>query len=347
MSMQALMNVPPAMRDVQWLAYSLQEAIQLEWSTIPPYLCAYWSVKTDRGVPATTLDISSTLQSIVVEEMLHMSLACNMLVGIGGTPNIYSANFAPKYPGQLPGHVNPNLIVGLAGLAKDVPGCKDQVYKFVQIEWPETDPLATLRAPGYHTIGEFYDAVSQVFDRVAPAIVPDRQLTNMLMPDLAVITNVADAKAKIDLIKRQGEGTACSPFASDGSGRIATAPELAHFYRFGEIHAGFRLAKDASAPHGWSYSGVPLPFPDEHDLYLMAEVPAAGYAPESDDFDRKYTAVLKLLYDAWAQGDGNKLQAAIDSMDNDLTPTALSLLTAGHPTGSGKGIKGPDFRFLP
>jgi hypothetical protein len=36
MSMQALMAVPAPMRDAQWLAYSLQEAIQLEWSTIPP-----------------------------------------------------------------------------------------------------------------------------------------------------------------------------------------------------------------------------------------------------------------------------------------------------------------------
>jgi Ferritin-like len=278
--------------------------------------------------------------------MLHMGLACNMLAGIGGTPNIYSANFAPKYPGPLPGHVNPKLTIGLAGLSKDVPACKDQVYKFVQIEWPENDPLATWRDPGYRTIGEFYDAVSQVFDQVNPSIVPDRQLTNPLMPDLAIVHSVADAKSKIELIKKQGEGTSSSPFASDGSGRIADPGELAHFYRFGEIYNGNRLIRDPKAKKGWSFSGPALPFPDERDLYLMAEVPAVGYSPESDDFDRTYTSVLKLLHDAWAQGDGKKLGTAITSMDNDLTPAAVKLLGARYPTGVGKGIKGPDFRFL-
>jgi hypothetical protein len=43
-SIPGLMNVPAKERDAQWLAYGLQEAIQLEWSTIPPYLCAIWSV---------------------------------------------------------------------------------------------------------------------------------------------------------------------------------------------------------------------------------------------------------------------------------------------------------------
>ena len=150
----------------------------------------------------------------------------------------------------------------------------------------------------------------------------------------------------IELIKRQGEGTSSSPFASDGSGRIAPAPELAHYYRFGEIHAGRRLVPDAEARLGWSFSGDDVPFPDERDLYLMAEVPEGGYSPESDDFDRAYTAVLHLLHDGWARGDGSKLQDAINGMQ-DLTIAALTLLEAGYSAGSGQGIKGPDFRFLP
>jgi hypothetical protein len=276
-----------------------------------------------------------------------MGLACNMLAGIGGTPNIYSANFAPKYPGPLPGHVEPNLIIGLAGLSLDEPGCKDQIYKFVEIEWPENQPLAP-RLPAYHTIGQFYDAVKKVFDEVKPTIVPDRQLTNpAYMPDLVVIADVPGAKQAIDFIKQQGEGTSTTPFAPDGSGEIADTRELAHFYRFGEIYEGRKLKKDSSVPRGWSYSGAPLPFPDAKDLFLMSEVPPAGYSPESDDFDHKYTAVLQLLHNAWAQGKPDLLNTAISCMDSDLTPTAVALLGKGYPTGSGKGIKGPDFRFLP
>src|SRR5437899_5216170 len=106
MSIQGLMNVPREERDVQWLAYSLQEAVQLEWAAIPPYLCAYWSIKTGG-------EIRSTIQDILLQEMLHMGLVCNMLAGIGGTPNIYSENFTPKYPSELPGHVHEGLVIGL------------------------------------------------------------------------------------------------------------------------------------------------------------------------------------------------------------------------------------------
>jgi hypothetical protein len=78
----------------------------------------------------------------------------------------------------------------------------------------------------------------------------------------------------------------------------------------------------------------------------MAEVPPGGYHPESDDFDKAYTAILKLLHGAWAVGDGTMLDTAISSMD-DLTRTAITLLKAGYPANSGPGIKGPGFRFLP
>jgi hypothetical protein len=347
MSIQESMRVPAADRDVQWLAYSLQEAIQLEWSTIPPYLCAYWSIRTDVSVRPTTADIGNTIFSIVLQEMLHMSWACNMLAGIGGTPNIYSVNFAPTYPSELPGHVHPGLKIGLAGLSKDVPGCKDQLWKFMEIELPEDGPLAAARTPGYATIGEFYDALSQAFDQVNPTITVDRQLTSMLLPELTKLHSVDEVTAAIDVIKRQGEGTSSSPFDNDGSGRIAAAHELAHYYRFGEIHSGFHLKPDTNAPYGWSFTGLPpIPFPDESELYLMSEVPEGGYSPESDAFDIAYTAVLGQLHQAWADGDETKLNTAIGNMSG-LTGAAVALLGAGHPVGSGKGIMGPDFRFLP
>jgi hypothetical protein len=339
------MSVPAQERDAQWLAYSLQEAVQLEWSTIPPYLCAYWSIKTD-GVSPSTADIAGTISDIVVEEMLHMALACNMLAGIGGTPNIYSPNFAPKYPGALPGHVHPGLTIGLAGLSRGVPGDKSQVEKFTQIELPE-EPLAQ-RVAGFPTIGEFYDAVCRVLDQVNPAFRPERQLTNPdpYLTELTVIASVAEAKCKIDLIKRQGEGTSSSPFVDGTTDRIKPAHELAHYYRFEEIYTGRRLQLDSSAPHGWSFSGAELCFPQAGELYLMAEVPPCGY-PESDDFDKAYTTMLQLLHNAWAVGDGTMLDTAINANMAALTTAAITLLGKGYPAGTGPGIKGPDFRFLP
>jgi len=165
------------------------------------------------------------------------------------------------------------------------------------------------------------------------------------MPELVKISSVAEAQLKIELIKRQGEGTSSSPFSDARNLAIAPARELAHYYRFGEMYAEHRLQPDATAPTGWSFTGPPLLFPGAGDVYLMAEVPPGGYA-ESDAFDREYTATLKLLHEAWGQGDGQKLTDAISVMDTTLGDEARKLLVAGLPSGTGTGIKGPDFRFM-
>jgi hypothetical protein len=77
-----LMAVPTDQKDLDWLKASLQAALELELSTLPPYLCGLWSI-TDKTHPVRKL-----IRTIVLEEMLHMGLACNMLTAIGGTPEI-------------------------------------------------------------------------------------------------------------------------------------------------------------------------------------------------------------------------------------------------------------------
>jgi hypothetical protein len=68
-----LMAVPAAAHDIDWLKATLQSAIELEFATIPPYLCAYWSIKSGIN-PAALL-----IRTIAFEEMLHFGLACNLL----------------------------------------------------------------------------------------------------------------------------------------------------------------------------------------------------------------------------------------------------------------------------
>jgi hypothetical protein len=48
----------------------LQWAIELERSTIPPYLCALYSIEAGHNVEATEV-----LSSVMVEEMLHLPFA--------------------------------------------------------------------------------------------------------------------------------------------------------------------------------------------------------------------------------------------------------------------------------
>ena len=79
---------------------ALQIAMQLEFSTIPPYLCAQWSIDGDPG------GVGDMIEGIVVQEMFHFALAGNMLTAIGGMPDIANASFIPTYPTNvLPGGI--------------------------------------------------------------------------------------------------------------------------------------------------------------------------------------------------------------------------------------------------
>jgi rubrerythrin len=89
-----LMQISPNQRDEQWIKSSLQAAIALELSTIPPYLCGLWSIKDP------TEEAAQLIRSIALDEMFHMGLVCNMLSAVGGAPRIITA--APTYPQPLP-----------------------------------------------------------------------------------------------------------------------------------------------------------------------------------------------------------------------------------------------------
>src|SRR5271165_5907678 len=94
---------------------ALQRAIELEHATLPTYLYALYSLD-----PAKNEQIRTLMLSIIMEEMLHMALACNILNAVGGTPEIDYPRFIPKYPGPLPGAVEDQLIVPLKAFSKDL-----------------------------------------------------------------------------------------------------------------------------------------------------------------------------------------------------------------------------------
>ena len=74
----------------------LQAAVELELATIPPYLCALYSMR-----PVGNEEAKLVIRSVVVEEMLHMVLAANVLNAIGGEPRV-TGDHAPRYPHELP-----------------------------------------------------------------------------------------------------------------------------------------------------------------------------------------------------------------------------------------------------
>ena len=68
---------PDSLRD------HLQTAIEIEWSTIPPYLCALWSLGDVHNRLAATC-----LREVVMEEMLHLTLVVNILNALDRAPSI-------------------------------------------------------------------------------------------------------------------------------------------------------------------------------------------------------------------------------------------------------------------
>ena len=58
----------------------LQAAVEVEHGTVPLYLTALWSIVNGSDAAA------SVIHSVVVEEMLHMTIAANTLNAIGGAP---------------------------------------------------------------------------------------------------------------------------------------------------------------------------------------------------------------------------------------------------------------------
>src|ERR1700691_1083892 len=75
----------------------LKVAMQLEHATITPYLLALYTIRPDTNLEATRI-----LRTVVVEEMLHLTLAANIFNAVGGTPNLSAPDFVPKDPAHLP-----------------------------------------------------------------------------------------------------------------------------------------------------------------------------------------------------------------------------------------------------
>ncbi len=324
-----LMQVPAGLHDLNWLKQSLQAAIDVELSALPPYLCAMWSIVTQRG-PAYDL-----IHSVAIEEMLHLGLVCNLLTAIGGTPQIvqgYQERIA--YPGPLPGGVRPELTVYLAGLTQDY-----LKNVFMEIEYPENGPVALALGQMYPTIGAFYGAILEAFQALSLELTTKNQLTSPPPIGLYLIATPDDVETAITQIKEQGEGTSESPLAEHFGG------DFAHYYKFAEIFHGSALIQLNGT---WQYAGDPIPFPD---VYPMAPIPTGGYQNPPDPaaealraFNDQFAIMLTKLESAWANGSMSDLGISVGAMFR-LRSLARNLMQIPLPDKS--GVYGPDFRPSP
>lgn len=319
------------------LGFYLQNAIELEHSTIPPYLTAMLSLRT-----GTNVDIARQIREIVIEEMLHMTIAANILIAIGGSPAINKTDFIPKYPGPLPMNIG-DLQVGIEAFSIEL-----VKNTFMAIEEPENPiPIKTpalAAAPEYATIGQFYDAIKEQIKALGPSIfvkpyAPPQVVDSTWFGDrLFVITNPDTACRAIDLIKIEGEGTSESPFQSPG--------DPAHYYRFGEIAAGRRIIKTRD---GFAFGGAPILFDPSGVWPLRPNCKIADFGPDTqartriEAFAYNYSSLLNSLHNTF-NGAPEQLDTAIGIM-YDLRVCAVALMETDTGDSSGQTV-GPSFEYV-
>lgn len=311
---------------------ALQVAIRLEHSTIPPYLTAAWSLTGND-------DVVSLITDVAVEEMLHMTLVCNLLNAIGGQPVINDPQFVPKYPGPLPGMVHTSLSVGIESFSKQL--LRDT---FMVIEEPEMplDPDAPQQQPT--TIGAFYRKLKECITELKPEDFSgnsELQVVKDFGDDSSIaVHDTTTASAAIDSIVDQGEGSPQSILESGTPGE----DELAHYYRFGAIvHEHMPVLIGGQV----SYNGAPVLVDESKVRPMKPNAKAADYTgvPEllaaSNDFNSAYTEMLKLLHQGF-NGTPATVKAAIKIM-RDLPDLADNLFTKQFDA---QFTGGPTFEFI-
>ena len=140
---------------MSWTIESLQEHLQaalaVEHATIPPYFTAWISIKDTTNVVAAEI-----IRSVMLEEMLHLTLAANLLNAVRGEPSLTSHGFVPRYPHRLP-FSGDRFQISIERFSKRA------LETFLAIERPE-GPRARPEAKKFHTIAQFYAAVRDGID---------------------------------------------------------------------------------------------------------------------------------------------------------------------------------------
>jgi Ferritin-like len=213
------------------LAWLLAQACELEHGLMCGYLFAQFTLKrsTDEGLSDQQLAKVAAWEAAIVEvtkqETLHLALATNLLTAIGAAPHLHRPNL-PILSRWYP----PGVQIAL------VPFGERALRHFIYLERPEgmdlddaegfaavgqAQPLADgeelMAVPeDYQTVGHLYRGIEQGLERlverhgergvfIGP---PQAQATTAVFEwsELTAVTDLASAKAAIELIVEQGEG---------------------------------------------------------------------------------------------------------------------------------------------
>ncbi len=339
-----------------------QDALILELTTIPPYATACYSIleqgQYDRSEPTiVNAEPIEVIRQVMVEEMLHMVLAANVMNSIGGTPELNNPKLLPKYPQPLLNGRGPTVY-----LRRFTP---DQIKSFRAVETAPKDERAA-KSGDYHTIGGFYiyirERLRKACDTYGDAAIftgnEARQITDADYfgaggEVIEVIgTPSQRRKAALKAIKKimdEGEGADLGHRAGDND--IIPGPDhredVAHYFKFNEIlHSRYYKPDDSidSPPTGgdlivdWSAVSPMRDDPSEKDFKNAPEI-----AEISAEFNAAWSGLLDGLHIAF-NTDKTALRSLVPAM-YDIKSLAQKLMRIPLPDGSGE-TAGPTWTYL-
>lgn len=304
-------------KDIAELKALLQLAVGLELSTIPVYLTALYSIKD-----GTNTDAAQTIRSVVMEEMLHMALAANVLNALGEAPSVKPVDFrghkglkpVPEYP------LNNPLISGIGELALR-PLTRGAVDSFVRIEHPfhGAAAVSAIRCAenSYPTIGEFYEAIRTALEEKCKD--RDFSATRQVRATeyyggAGQVIEVKDRKTAVAAIHKiidEGEGLPEGKLEEQAKkvtdeDRLNSGWQMySHYARFRELQTGRRFRTDQKAGDEPKGSLLLVDYDAVHPAMFVQRNGATTGGPEGaalNEFDLAYSQLVDDLYLAFAGG---------------------------------------------
>ena len=205
------------------LHHHLQHAMDLELWTIPLYLTALYSIKDLHRKPHSEYpDAAKLIFSVVIQEMLHLELVCNITNALGFSPKFSS----PCYDEQVgipfihPKHGNlPRNLRGYS--VKPQALNQNSLRLFCAIELPQPKKeIVWEKQNTYHSIADLYEALREGIPPLWDSCyVGDKQNTKQKNTFQEyhnqggkshgfsqIVTSIDTAMKAIEAIIEQGEG---------------------------------------------------------------------------------------------------------------------------------------------
>lgn len=329
--------------DLDTLKSALQQAIKIEHTTIPIYLTALYSIRGD-----VNQKVRDIIHHVLLEEMLHLTLAANVLISLGGKPNLCCRALLVDFPAPL--MENDEFKVEL------LPFSKEAIHQFLLIEKPSASEEAT-NDVNHMTIGEFYDLIRKslriLHKKLGNGIFVNRKDqvtgTSYYGPgNIQIVDDIDSALWALKTIRDQGEGDHHSVWEKDPTYKFKGPLEPAHYFRFKQIlmERTYRLHDDpSSSPTGPT---LPVAWNDAYPVHPNPKI--ADYAESKEltkraiEFNQSYCNFLCGMNRAF-NGFPEQMVGLVVEMRK-LRELAIDLVRQPYPGKRGFNA-GPTFELTP